>query len=67
MADIEQAIQSSYPFRVSDLQSDFGEMVDSVSYLKTYNIEFNGNESFTFQRCGWKFSRPFICNQYVIS
>lgn len=33
VADIENAIQSSYPFRVADLQSDFTEMVMSVSGL----------------------------------
>lgn len=33
VADIENAIQGSYPFRVADLQSDFTEMVMSVSGL----------------------------------
>ena len=35
VADIERIIQSSYPpFKVSDLQPDFAEMVMSVSGLR---------------------------------
>lgn len=41
VADIELAIQSSYPFKVSDLPSDFGEMVDSVStYIRAFRCPF---------------------------